>query len=137
LYATGAPGLGATIEEALAMSANALVGRSDNSRSGKDIAPPYQIPSELLDPTHVPMEAMADHRSDQAASQITYKAANSSDFVRGGDQGDEATYYAHNPEDFWGPNVYDDVRQNEYEQLHHQMYVDQAAVQQRPVEEQM
>lgn len=129
LYASGAPGLGATIEEALAMSASKLEGRSDNP--GTEVS--YHIPLELLESTPFPVDTNMENVIEKSNSEIAYhQPPNSTDFVRGGDQSDETMFYAHNPDDVWASHVYDDVRQSEFEQLHHQMYVDQAVMQPQP-----
>jgi hypothetical protein len=117
LYATGALGLGATIGEALGLSASMVGEQSTNS---------HQIPSELLESSYIPMQP-AQKADAEIKSQPT---------VRGGQQSEEAMFYSHSPEDMWNSEAYENVRQNEYEQLHQQMYADQQAMQQQPIEEQ-
>lgn len=138
LYAAGAPGLGASIEEALAMSAKstpgALTTEGGQSNHGFDN---YHIPSELLAPTprkspkefesvtiskeevrleSTPGEVDVDNREEGAPKER----------LRGGWQANEETgFYSHSPEELYTTNPYDDVRENELEQLHHQMYNDQ------------
>ncbi len=131
LYATGAPGLGATIGEALAMSASRKVGKSPALRYGLEPAP-YQIPAELLE-LAIPAKRVYT-RNQNIESIILHKSTKSSDFIRGGHQSDEAMFYSHNTDEIWGSNAYDDLRQNEYEQLHQQMYVQQATVHKQPLE---
>ena len=41
---------------------------------------------------------------------------------RGGWQANEEAFCSHSPEDVYATNPYDAVRENEFEQLHHQMY---------------
>jgi len=113
LYATGAPGLGATVAEALSLSAN----RAKEKRSN---AATYQIPSELLESTAFPTEP-----ESTAGCATTYHPSKEPDLVRGGHFSDESVFYAHNPDELWSSNGWDDVRQSEYEQLHEQLYVQQ------------
>ena len=128
LYATGASGLGATIGEALAMSASKTRRRNVMAKLGSDTAS-YQIPSELLEPLVPPSSSSRDVKTDQA---IDYALPTSSDLVRGGYQSNETMFYSYSPDEILASNAYDDLRQNEYEQLHQQMYVEQAIVPQQP-----
>lgn len=133
LYATGAPGLGATIGEALAMSANSpSAEKSAYLRYGPEPLP-YQIPSELLEPV-LPGNIDFKTRPESADTITNHQSAKRSDFIRGGFQSDEAMFYAHNPDEIWASNAYDDLRQNEYEQLHQQLYVEPTSVPYQPLE---
>lgn len=129
LYATGAPGLGATVGEALAMTASQIGDRESNGRT-------YEIPNELLDSTNLPRSEIA-HAKDSADVRLAdgntgEPNATGTEYIRGGyQQGDENAYYAHNPDDVWNSNAWEDVRQGEYEQLHQQMYVQREAQQQQ------
>jgi hypothetical protein len=126
LYATGATGLGATVGEALAMTAGHLGDRTVKGTS-------YEIPRELLDSVHIPAQGTQDvsqHSTSQSNGETTEESTSTtSDFVRGGYQGDENAFYAHNPDSIWGSNAWDGVRQREFEQLHQQMYVQQQTIQ--------
>lgn len=123
LYASGAPGLGATVEEALSMSAAAATADSSamGGQSSNNEYTPYQIPSELLvqAPDHVDAVFEEEDRRSQP-----------SDFIRGGSQSNETVFYPSHPDpdDFFTSNPYNEVRQNQYEQLHHQMYNEQSSV---------
>ena len=117
LYASGAPGIGATMEEALTMSA-----------STEEDAGNYQIPSELFAPSsdNSDPESVAEDNKD-LPEDTTPKQ-----LPRGGWQEPEPAYYSHSPEDVYATNTYDAVRENQYEQLHHQMYNDAGMVAQPP-----
>lgn len=133
LYATGAAGLGATVGEALAMTA----GRANDK---KVMGASYEIPGELLDATNIPIPSMADPTNipipsttdpsqqttiAQTEQGVEHSNVSRAEYVRGGYQGDENVFYTHNAEGIWGSDAWDDVRQREYEQLHQQMYVEQ------------
>lgn len=131
LYASGAPGLGATVGEALSMSAfpGGMPGRS-----GK---PTFQIPSELLSSPAV----VSQQKSIQDTTTFDSKAATDGKSsqsrggsLRGGSQNDESVYYSHQPEDVYNTGTYDQVRQNEYERLHQRMYTDFEMAQHPPRE---
>ena len=130
LYATGAPGLGATVGEALGLSATMVGEKSADSRHGFEPAP-YQIPSELLESISLPIQAT--QRTDP---EMSCQPGDDSTFVRGGQQGDEAVFFSQSPDEMWTSDAYESIRQNEYEQLHQQMYVDQGAIHQLPIEDQ-
>jgi phosphatidylinositol 4-kinase len=95
LYASGASGLGSTVEEALNMG-NGLPTKSETKEQSqsKNAFSSYEIPPELLD--RIRIHNHGDDRSVQS-------------FPRGGS------------DIFWDP--YEAVRQQEYEQLHRQMQV--------------
>lgn len=121
LYASGAPGLGSTMEEALAMNVRAMT----NTVTTKNIAQEdeygnYHIPSELLAPTFYnskkPLQSLTINKKELLAD------AKSKEMPRGGWQANEEAFCSHSPEDVYATNPYDAVRENEFEQLHHQMY---------------
>jgi hypothetical protein len=128
LYATGAPGLGATIGEALAMTASRM---GDKAVVGTS----YEIPCELLESTNIPVQSIHEIAQQNKAKLVQHAVdginATVPDFVRGGYQGDENVFYSDSPGGVWGSNAWDDVRQSEYEQLHQQMYVEQQTLQQQ------
>jgi hypothetical protein len=124
LYASGAPGLGATVEEALSMSAAATSMTSAIQGHGlQQCHTPYQIPRELLVPG-----VKEDHTrnvvvdSSEEKENIAY--SESSESLRGGWQSNETIFYPSHPDpdDVLTSNPYEDIRQNQYEQLHQQMY---------------
>jgi hypothetical protein len=115
LYASGAPGLGATVEEALSMSAT-TAGAAKTAGTGN---PTYQIPSELLG------VSLPVNLSSRLGAEIEINATTGTlEVLRGGWQSDETAYYSHQPHEVLQSSPYDVVRQNEYEQLHQQMYTD-------------
>jgi hypothetical protein len=124
LYAAGVRGLGATVEEALAIS----VSSTSECSSGRPPQPgyaPYKIPSELID---VPIAGSHEMKSRSSSEATATPIATRNDdidevgsrFPRGGWQTDETVYYPSST-DFGFPSPYDEVRQNEYEELHHQL----------------
>lgn len=127
LYASGAPGLGATVEEALSMSAAAATTTTDSTtgRSNPNNEyTAYQIPSELL--TEIPFQK--DESSiEREDTEETDQSNQTVESVRGGSQPNETIYYPSHPDpdDYFTSNPYNEVRQNQYEQLHHQMYNEQ------------
>lgn len=128
LYASGAPGLGATIGEALALSTSATsmagVANHENLRPGNGRTS-YHIPSELLAPT-----SSWDSVNIVQQEEDTQAHAQKMDLPRGGWQADEAMYYANSPDDVFASNPYDMVREDQYQQLHEQMQrADEMAVQ--------
>ncbi len=113
LYASGAPGMGATMEEAMAMNAKATTSEGDDGD--------YHIPSELFAP------ASEDDTETESPQTITIENKDlieetPKQMPRGGWQEHDAVYYSHRPEDVYATNPYDAVRETEYEQLHQQMY---------------
>lgn len=121
LYASGAPGIGTTIEEALALSAQASSAAA--SADPNHVATGYRnyhIPNELLSTPTSDIEGAYDN-TYSAASLQTASLESQMEMPRGGWQADEAFYY-HNPEDVFASNAYDSVRENEYQQLHEQMH---------------
>ena len=136
LYAAGVSGLGATVEEALAMSAcEANSGSSDNGRADQQGYAPYKIPSELLHvPTTNPIRRRTGPSTDNPAKVAapvslqspSYPTTNpatrtrkESTFARGGYQADE--YYPQNP-DLSHSEPWEDVRQHDYRELHQELY---------------
>jgi hypothetical protein len=124
LYAAGVRGLGATVEEALAIS----VSSTSECSSGRPPQPgyaPYKIPSELIDiPVAGPRQMKSRSSSEDPATPVAPWNDDidevGSRFPRGGWQADETVYYPSST-DFGFPSPYDEVRQNEYEALHHQL----------------
>ena len=122
LYASGAPNMGATMEEAMAMNAK------DND-SGD-----YQIPSELFapgsdDPEETPQTITINNKDliEEKPKQMP----------RGGWQEHDEYYYSHQPNDVYATNPYDAVRETEYEELHQQMYNENGMVVHTPHPQQM
>ena len=112
LYASGAPGMGATMEEAMAMNAKATTADENDGD--------YHIPSELFAP------GSEDDTETESPQTITIENKDLIDdtpkqMPRGGWQEHDAVYYSHRPEDVYATNPYDAVRETEYEQLHQQM----------------
>lgn len=116
LYASGAPGLGATVEEALSMGATRANERT-GAISGRE-SPAYQIPSELLG------------LSTWIETDKTNVTKDKVESVRGGYQTEDTVYHEHRPHDLLQSSPYDIVRQSEYEQLHQQMYTEPDIVRQ-------
>jgi phosphatidylinositol 4-kinase A len=117
LFAAGRHGLGATLEESLAMSATALSSRAERgSKASSQSFAPYQIPGELL--LTETLHPQPNPSSQRVQSQ------NSEEFTlpRGGSQGEEAMSYDQTWDGMYYADPYDMVRQNELEQLHQQMY---------------
>ena len=146
LYAAGVHGLGATVEEALAMSAGAASAKPAGRRhSHEKLYAPYHIPPELLetplasrgkvgvaDTTSQAVEGdVADTTSQAVEGEYSNPTSDKHSLPRGGWQSDEATYYPESPHDMYY-NPYDVVRQNELEQLHQQMYAEPDMVPQPP-----
>lgn len=121
LYASGAPGLGATVEEALSMSATPANVRAGTS-AGRE-SPAYQIPSELLG-LSTPVEI--------DKSNVTNEKL---ELIRGGYQTEDTAFHEHQPHDMLQTSPYDVLRQNEYEQLHQQMYTEPGIARQPAQEE--
>ena len=139
LYAAGVSGLGATVEEALSMSASATSSRASGSRHSEEQGyAPYKIPSELL---HVPRSDLRPRKrttpSNDAASPIATPESSAPPshpvttaatmtkkeptLPRGGYQTDE--YYPQNP-DLIHSEPWDDVRQHDYRELHQELYAE-------------
>jgi len=116
LYASGAPNLGATVEEALGMSA--LAGAAAATQRHSFTHPSYNIPDELLGMHQQPVNSDA-----AAVLHATHSNHRNALSHRGGWQSDETFALG---DEFNGgysySNPYDDVRQHEYEQLHKQMH---------------
>ena len=129
LYASGAPGLGATIEEALAMSGSTTSGAVSKG-SNSQVHAPYHIPSELLD-TSIPRKTKKSYnltisRYDDFQNDAT------TEMPRGGWQANETAFYTNNPDDVFVSNPYDTVRENEFQELHEQMYSEHSLTVQHP-----
>lgn len=121
LYASGAPGLGATMEEALAMNSqttsNSVITKQNMQ---EDEYGNYHIPSELFAPSSG--SSLKRPRSITIEQKDLLTDIQPKQMPRGGWQSDDTAYYSHNPEDVYAASPYDAVRENELEQLHHQMY---------------
>ena len=116
LYASGASDMGSTIDEALGMSAAA--GAAAATMRNLYGHQGYNIPDELLakDPIH-------RHASGQVAEE-----GKGDRLSRGGWQSHEPFIDGENS-GYVYPSPYEDVRQQEYEQLHHQMQLQQQVAQ--------
>jgi hypothetical protein len=135
LYASGAPGIGATIEEALALSAkSACAAAAKNVHPREQGFRNYHIPSELLVTSQVSSKKSDSGDKVTTGSQQQQQErcpADAMQMPRGGSwQADETSFYTHNPEDVFTANPYDTVREDEYQQLHEQMYNEYGVVDQ-------
>lgn len=134
LYAAGASSLGATVGEALSMSASET--NTPAASFSEQGCAPYQIPSELLASTPSMSQKMFPAEESQELSPTWApqkekegsRANQTKEFVRGGWQDDESTFHSHYPENVFVSNPYDTVRHHEYEELHEQMHYDQGAM---------
>ena len=134
LYASGAPGLGAIMEEALTMNAKLTSSAAPMGGDQQDHGfGNYHIPSELLTPTSG--NSKKPQRVTTTKKDLLADVA-PKEMPRGGWQANETVFYSHNPEDVYTINPYDTVRENEFEELHHQMYEDGMAAQSLPSREQ-
>jgi hypothetical protein len=93
----------------------------------------YHIPSELLAVSPFTNNRRISKNTDAILTKESASLNGKTDMPRGGWQADEASFYAHNHDDVFTNNPYDMVREDEYQQLHDQMYneygmVDQAQV---------
>lgn len=129
LYASGAPGLGATMEEAMAMNvratSSAAMTKGNNQVGGTE---DYHIPSELLEPSSSSLKKP----QSLTIEKRELLEAKPKELPRGGWQADEEVFYSHSPEDIYATNPYDAVREGEFEQLHHQMHYDYGMAVQPP-----
>ena len=117
LYASGAPGLGATMGEVLAMNVAATSDAAATEQ--EEDSGNYHIPPELFAPT---LDDSDKPQSLTIDDKNLFEDTKPKQLPRGGWQEHEAVYYSHSPEDVYATNPYDAVRENEFEQLHHQMY---------------
>ena len=131
LYASGASGLGSTVEEALSMnavSASAAVSRRPREESfGGHV--PYEIPAELLDEygrLNLPKGSILD-KDVAMQTDVGRKRT----FPRGGWQTDDQFYHDNTGHVYTNP--YDVVRQHEFERLHQQMQSQQVQPPQRSI----
>ncbi|KAL3914992.1 MAG: hypothetical protein SGILL_005855 [Bacillariaceae sp.] len=122
LYASGAPDIGTTIEEALSLSAQAAsaAASSDACQGATKGYGNYHIPNELFTNPMSHEGVTHDSTLVDTPSQPTTPASQL-DMPRGGSQADEAFYYQ-NPDEMFASNAYDNVREDEYQQLHDQMH---------------
>ena len=119
LYASGAPGLGATIEEAMGIKARMTTEKNQEDEYGN-----YHIPPELFAPNFI---------KSNTSQSVTIEKEPLDDIKpkqmpRGGWQANDTVFYSHSPEDVYATNPYDAVRENEFKQLHHQMYNENGVV---------
>jgi len=110
LYASGASDLGSTLEEALGM----VSGSSPHPQSSFP-QPSYEIPEEL-----VGRGSESNPPADRSSSVIKSEGGEKV-FPRGGWQDHENVLGGEERVGYMYPSSYDDVRQQEYERLHHQM----------------
>lgn len=108
LYASGAPGLGTTVEEALSMS-------SPNVDTN-DV--PLKIPNELL-------QSNSKKRSGHAFVRPRHPTSTHSAFVRGGSQSNGAVYHPTHLEHVSRSHGVNDYRTNNYWHFHNQMAMNQ------------
>ena len=136
LYASGASGLGSTVEEALSMNnlaaaASATWQRRESPSPAYQPPPPppqhvpYEIPSELIQERNVIHHAS---RVPPSVVMETNVGGMKKEFPRGGWQSDDQ-YYQDADGSYVHTDPYDAVRQQEYEQLHQQMQLQQSAQQ--------
>jgi hypothetical protein len=130
LYASGASRIGATIEEALGLSAKASAAAAsvDATHGGSGYGN-YHIPSELL-ASSPPILRRKSSDADAILTGESSSPSGQADMPRGGWQADEAAFYSHNLDDVFASNPYDVVREDEYQQLHEQMYQEYGTVDQ-------
>lgn len=140
LYASGANGLGTTIEEALGMGPTSIE-RKQGKYSSEVQCPAYEIPPELLSEPSIASSSSSSEQSlddgsstnsmslQTGAPQDEYDSGISIPVARGGWQGDDGGAFYPEPTTFEQPSTpYEDlVRQEEYEQLHQQIQVQQDA----------
>lgn len=120
LYASGAPSLGATMEEALEMNVGGTAGSATKEQNQQEEEyGNYHIPSELLAPTSRNSNTRQNVTIQNKELLVDEKPKQ---MPRGGWQANETIFYSHSPEDVYATNPYDAVRENEFEQLHHQMH---------------
>lgn len=119
MYASGAPDLGATIKEALSMTSAAGTGMGDDVSNDINQTP-YQIPSELL----------VSSGTDPIDSVLTVgdRSSQQTDNIRGGSRLDENGFYPSppDPDDMLPSIPYNEMRQQQYEQLHHHLFIDKS-----------
>lgn len=123
LYASGATGLGATIQEALSMSASTMINAATTEQNTNQQLRfgNCHIPPELLSPSATFLEK--SHRPVVAEKEVSTDPL-SKEISRGGWQTNETFFYSESPEADFTTSPYDIVRETEYQQLHQQMYND-------------
>lgn len=127
LYASGARGVGATVEESLGMNPSASSAAAAATDHNHQYV--YRIPTELLAciPTRATHRIRVNRPSaaeGKADLEGDVQGKNTGDIhfpTRGGSQSDEGMYYAPESTDYFASNPFDMVRQQEYEQLHQQL----------------
>jgi hypothetical protein len=116
--------------EALAMTARATSDAATTKQSIHDDGyGNYQIPSELFAPNS---NDSLKQQSVTIEKQELLEDNKPKEMPRGGWQADETALYSHSPEDVYATNTYDAVRENQYEQLHQQMYNENGMVVRSP-----
>jgi len=116
--------------EALAMTARATSNAATTKQSIHDDGyGNYQIPSELFAPNS---NDSLKQQSVTIEKQELLEDNKPKEMPRGGWQADETALYSHSPEDVYATNTYDAVRENQYEQLHQQMYNENGMVVRSP-----
>jgi len=126
LYASGAFGVGTTVEESLGINPSASSAAAAATEHNHESA--YRIPSELLDSplmNRLLVKKRSDLRIDSDSDDNDESRPGGSNgevhFPRGGWQSDEGMYFPPGPSDYLYSNPYDIARQHQYEQLHQEM----------------
>ena len=118
LYACGSSALGSTVEEAMGLNVASKKSSEHFKNEANPSQIPYEIPPELLDER----QAMKRGNSVDMKGEITeMKISKKVTFPRGGWQSDEEYYPESVNNGLYYANAYDDIRQQEYEELHEQM----------------
>lgn len=138
LYTTGATGLGATVGEALGITSAGAASAAASSRRvpfmNTNELPAYGIPDELLlQSNHFKKR---NHNYPISNTRIlagtvhdesNYEEAIGKPFLRGGGQAERYYYENHDVSGTYMVDPFDHVRQQEYEQLHHQLHAQRTA----------
>lgn len=126
LYASGAYGVGTTVEESLGMNPSASSAAA--AATERHHEPAYRIPSELLDSPLINelqlskrTDLQDDSRDDDNEGSNLEMSTGEVHSPRGGWQSDEGMYHPPETSDYLYSNPYDMTRQHEYEQLHQEM----------------
>ena len=117
LYAAGASPLGSTVEEALGLKTNGQHQRQRIESMPGQI--PYEIPPELLEEQQTPKKAKIALEPSDAGNDLN--VGQKVHFPRGGWQADGQYYPDAGYGSYSSGDPYEEVRQQEYEQLHQQM----------------
>lgn len=118
LYASGASPLGSTVEEALSLNTVIQNQRQPTETTSGQV--PYEIPPELLDENQIAKQATQSPKAQFVDRRSEVKKVQ---YSRGGSQSNDQFLDepAHDGYFYTDPYDYDDVRQQEFEQLHRQM----------------